>query len=184
MAILCTRNISSSTVIVKFCDSSKSIEFDLEDLQNAVLRKVGGASTPTKNASQPSFSDETKETASTLLELGAAPVLEWPIRCQNKVDDESGDVEERFEICKGFALHQKRYHAPSDHRIAQIPTTSNVNNPSDVRPGVSIGMWDPASCYDHLLWDPYASTVVSIEYLLLCIPFCPAKFHVSSSTII
>ncbi|KAL3799873.1 hypothetical protein ACHAW5_004385 [Stephanodiscus triporus] len=170
-------------VIVKFCNSSKSIEFDLEELQKAVLRKVGGTSTPTKNASQPSFPDESKETANKLLELGAAPVLEWPMRCQNKVDGESGDVEERFEICKGFSLHQKRYHASSDHHVAQIPTSSNVNNRSDVRPGVSIGMWDPASCYDHLLWDPYASTVCEVcgvnkdDNLVVICDACHRGFH-------
>jgi hypothetical protein len=124
------------------------------------------------------MSDDTKETASTLLELGTAPVLEWPMRCKNKTDGESGDVDEHFEICKGFAIHQKRYYSSSDDHVAQYPTTCNVNNPNDVRPGVSVGMWDPASCYDHVLWDPYASTVVSTKNPFLCNSiFIPANIR-------
>ncbi len=151
-------------MIVKFCSSSKHIEFDLEELQKAILRKVGG----TKTDPLSSMPDDTKETASILLESGTAPVLEWPMHCKNEADGESGDVDEHFEICKGFALHQKRHYASSDDHVAQYPTTSNVNNPNDVRRGVSVGMWDPASCFDHVLWDPYASTVVSIENPFLC----------------
>jgi hypothetical protein len=159
--------------MIKFCSSSKCIELDLEELQKVILRKVGGSLSPTESAPLSSYSDEANRTAT-------APVLEWPIPCQSKAEGESGCADERIEILKGFSLHQKRYFASSDDHAPQLVTTSSVNNPSDFRSGVSIRMWDPTSAYDHLLWDPYASTVVSIMSGVFVISLCQDEIHYSS----
>jgi hypothetical protein len=173
MLTLLLNGISSSIVMIKFCSSSKCIELGIEELQKAILRKVGGLIFPTESSPLSSYSDEENKTA-------IAPVLEWPIQCQSKADGESGCVDERIEILKGFSLHQKRYFASSDDHVPQFLTTSCVNNPSDFRSGVSVGMWDPASSYDHLLWDPYASTVVSIANDVFVISLCQVEIHDSS----
>jgi hypothetical protein len=156
--------------MVKFCHSSKCIELEIVELQKAILRKVSELISPSRNSSLSLYSDSN--------ETATAPVLEWPMQCQSKSDGESGD--ERIEIFNGFSLHQRRYFASSDDHVAQLLTTSNINNPNDIRSGVSVGMWDPASSYDHLLWDPYASTVVSITSNFFVILLCRAQLHASS----
>jgi len=156
-------------VIVQFQDSStsKDVELDLLQLQSAVLRKVRDSvpdrevdNSPTKPVASPSSPADTNTAA-------AKPVLEWPGRGPNKNEDESIEEDDQhYDICEGLSLHKKRCNdniRSPDHDVARSPTTSAaVNNPCDVRPGCNVGMWDPAGCYDHLSWDPYASTVCEI----------------------
>jgi len=58
-----------------------------------------------------------------------------------------------------------------------------MNNPCDVRPGCNVAMWDPAGCFDHLSWDPYASTICEIcgidkddNQVVIC-DECHSGFH-------
>ena len=102
------------------------------------------------------------------VELSTAPVLEWPMRCQqSKCEGESGmpSNEQKIEISRGFVLHQRRHYASSDDQVLKFATSSNVNNPYDIRPGITSErgmMWDPASCYEYLVYDPYSVVVCEI----------------------
>lgn len=181
-------------MIVRFRGSSKNVELDLFDLEKTILRKIEpdhiddstGDYSPTKSiiSSSPTTTD-VNETAATLLRMSAAPVLEWPSRRDpNQNDEESNEAaDEYFDICEGLTLHRKRCNTPP-HQDVVIPASSTVNNPCDVRPGCKVGMmWDPAACYDHLAWDPYATTMCEVcgvdknDHQLLICDECHRGFH-------
>ena len=103
------------------------------------------------------------------VELSTAPVLEWPMRCQrSKCEGESGmpsNEQQKIEISRGFVLHQRRHYASSVDQVLKFAASGNVNNPHDIRPGVTSErgmMWDPASCYEYLVYDPYSVVVCEI----------------------
>ncbi|KAL7539330.1 hypothetical protein ACHAXR_010595, partial [Thalassiosira sp. AJA248-18] len=166
-------------VTVKFCDSSKNVEFDLLKLQMTVLRKINSSESSNTALVHKLDSSPTKSLAST---SARAPVLEWPGRGLNQTDDESIEAEdEYYDICEGLSLHRKRCNDSLD--VAKLPTTSSVNNPCDIRPGCNVSMWDPAACYGRLSWDPYASTLCELcgidkddNQLVIC-DECHSGFH-------
>lgn len=147
-------------VFVNLDNSSKQVEFDLLKLQLTILRKVKdspGKSTKDYWSSpevSPPDGNESKD---------CAPVLEWPGQGQKQTDDESveGEDDQQYGICEGLSLHRRRLNRCDDDEVVKFPTTSTINNPNDVRPGCNVAMWDPAACFEHLSWDPYASTLVS-----------------------
>jgi len=103
------------------------------------------------------------------VELSTAPVLEWPMRCQrSKCEGESGmpsNEQQKIEISRGLVLHQRRHYASSVDQVLKFAASGNVNNPHDIRPGVTSErgmMWDPASCYEYLVYDPYSVVVCEI----------------------
>ncbi len=153
-----SRKGEGGTVVVKFHASVKEKEWNLVDLQMAILRKVErplGGNERIMDDSLSRQSSSADEINAEIWSLGSSPILEWPRRCQ-KEDHE-------HDITKGLKLHRKRCNAfLDDDDIAKFPTTSDLNNPYDVRSGVSVGMWDPAGCSGHLSWDPFDSTVCQI----------------------
>eukprot|EP00584_Thalassiosira_punctigera_P006741 CAMPEP_0172541594 /NCGR_PEP_ID=MMETSP1067-20121228/12375_1 /TAXON_ID=265564 ORGANISM="Thalassiosira punctigera, Strain Tpunct2005C2" /NCGR_SAMPLE_ID=MMETSP1067 /ASSEMBLY_ACC=CAM_ASM_000444 /LENGTH=1391 /DNA_ID=CAMNT_0013327663 /DNA_START=90 /DNA_END=4262 /DNA_ORIENTATION=- len=152
------KGVEGGTVIIQFQDSSKEVEIDLLKLQLAVLRKmrksVSAGNSPTESIASPLSSEDKNKTT-------AEPVLEWPGRGPNSNDDESIEEDDRrYDVCEGLSLHRRRCIRSPCVGVARFPMTSSaLNNPCDVRPGCNFGMWDPAGCFDHLSWDPYASTV-------------------------
>jgi hypothetical protein len=157
-----SRKGEGGAVVVKFHASMTEKECNLVDLQMAILRKVerslGGPHITKErmvDASKSCHSSSADEINAEICSLGSSPILEWPRRCLK--DDNEHD------ITKGLKLRRKRRNAfLDDNDVAKFPTTSGLNNPYDIRPGVSIGMWDPAGCSDHLSWDPFDSTVCQI----------------------
>ncbi len=161
-----SKNDEGGTAVVKFHGCMKGKEFNLTDLQLAILRKVG-RSLCRPNSTIDDRSEDASQTETTCQSsstgginmgqgvLASSPVLEWPMRSQKD--------ENEFDITKGLKLHRKRCHANfDDDNVVKFPTNSVVNNPADVRLGCSLGQWDPAGCSDYLTWDPYDSTVCQI----------------------
>jgi len=192
-------------VIARFSDSSIDVELCLLELQKAVLRKIGGSmsesksveidhaslshevvDSPTQLIGSPSSTSDTNETAAKLLEfkLQHNPVLEWPGRGSNQSADEPiAADDECYDICDGLTLHRKRYSSPDKDEVAKLPASTSVNNSCDARPGCNVGMWDPAACYHHLSWDPYASTVCELcgidenDHQVVICDECHSGFH-------
>jgi len=92
-----------------------------------------------------------------------------------------------FDVCEGLTLHKNRCNDNArslDPESAGFPTMScAVNNPCDVRPGCTVGMWDPAGCYDYLTYDAYAQTICKIcnidkdDNLVVICDECHSGFH-------
>lgn len=154
-------------MFIKFHGSIKEKECNLVDLQIAISRKVAGSLDGLHTTSDGTVDvSETQSCQSSLVDeinagisfLGSSPVLEWPKRCQKD------DIER--DITKGLKLHRKRRNSfLDDNDSAKFPSTNDVNNPNDVRPGCSGGMWDPAGCSNYLSWDPFDSAVCQICFI-------------------
>ena len=164
---------------MQYKDSTTESEFELLKLQKAIRRKVDEPprqtnqveppkleETPMKSDSLATPTAETKKSAATLVELGSAPVVEWPGRSQSTKEDEgSGPNDGQYDVCECLTLHRKGCNTSPGQYGVKIAPSETVDNPSDVRKGCNITMWDPAGIYNHLCWDPYSSTVVSINLL-------------------
>jgi hypothetical protein len=129
-------------LVVQFDNSTKETEVDLLKFQLAVVRKVESLS------SSRSSNDHN------------APYLEWPGHGRMSLPADSSD----FDIGEGLMLSRELYkHTKTAAHVPSV-TSSAIDNPRDVRPGVKVRMWDPAGCFNHLSYDPYAATVVSTYF--------------------
>lgn len=181
MKILSHRETEEGKIMVTLLldGSSKAVELDLLSLQKTVLRKFVPPPKDCDPLDSVSSSADFKPSK-------RAPVLEWPGRSSNQNDDESMEAEDDkyFDICGGLKLHRKRFNtSPGEENAITIPASNTVNNPCDIRPGCTPSMWDPAACYGHLSWDPYASTLCELcgvdkddKQLVIC-DECHSGFH-------
>jgi len=163
------RQGEGGNVVVKM--GSKTHELSLLQLEKMILRKVadgkpqvnqhwGGQESmyqsPARSICSPSFTIASPSSSSVVLNANpnANPVLEW---ANNRKEDPI-EANDEFDICEGLTLHRKRSKTTAVH--VNIPSSTTINNPRDVRPGCQT-MWDPAACAAYLSWDPYAASVVS-----------------------
>ena len=147
-------------LVVQFDNSTKETEVDLLKFQLAVVRKVESLS------SSRSSNDHN------------APYLEWPGHGRMSLPADSSD----FDIGEGLMLSRELYkHTKTAARVPSV-TSSAIDNPRDARPGVKVRMWDPAGCFNHLSYDPYAATVVSTyfhyyDFLFTDLLFCSCAYQ-------
>jgi len=141
-----SQNQECDRLVVQFDNSSKVAEIDLLKFQLAVVRKID-SSNP-----RPSLENDSH-----------APLLEWPCFGPVNIASQTDD----YDIGEGLILSRQVYKSTNKNDIASSFTSSAIDNPHDARPGVKMRMWDPAECFNHLSYDPYAATVVSF-----CTYFC------------
>lgn len=127
-------------LVVQFENSSKEAEVDLLKFQLAVVRKIDSSNRHEDDRD--------------------APFLEWPRQGHAGVNGSSQPDE--YDIGEGLTLSRQIYKSTNKNDVASSFTSSAIDNPRDVRPGVKVRMWDPAGCFNHLSYDPYAATVVSL----------------------
>jgi len=126
-------------LVVEFENSSKEAEVDLLKFQLAVVRKIDSSNSRGNNRD--------------------APFLEWPRHGHGLVNGSSQSDE--YDIGEGLTLSRQLYKSTNKNDVVSSFTSSAIDNPRDARPGVKVRMWDPAECFNHLSYDPYAATVVS-----------------------
>jgi hypothetical protein len=152
---VCRNQQEGDRLVVQCDNSSKETEVDLFKFQLAVVRKI--------------------RSSNSCLSLGDdchRPLLEW-----GAVDGSSQPND--YDIGEGLTLSRQRYKASIKDNIVSSFTSSTIDNPLDVRPGVKVRMWDPAQCFNHLSYDPYAATVVSSfhRFLFLCLQLPFSYLH-------
>ena len=153
---VCRNQEENDRLVVQFADSSKEAEIDLLKFQLAVVRKIFSSDSRRNNLD--------------------APLLEWPRYGHGPENDSSQP--DTYDISEGLTLSRQVYKSTSKNDVASSFTSSAIDNPRDARPGVKVRMWDPAECFNHLSYDPYAATVVSL-LALICIPFSIRPFVVN-----
>lgn len=136
-------------LVVQFDHSSKEAEIDLLKFQLAVVRKID--------------TDCDKDDRD-------APYLEWPRHGHGQVNGP-----DEYDIGEGLTLSRQLYKSANKQDVTAAFTSSTIDNPRDARPGVKVRMWDPAGCFNHLSYDPFAATVVSIPSLVSD-PFFTRRF--------
>ena len=142
-------------LVIQFDNSSKESEVDLLKFQLAVVRNIDSSNSPGN--------------------VCHAPFLEWP-RHGHRQSNGSSHPDD-YDIGEGLTLSRQFYKSTNKNDIVSSVTSSAIDNPRDARPGVKVRMWDPAECFNHLSYDPYATTVVS-HFLYRCLflslypPFC------------
>eukprot|EP00985_Skeletonema_marinoi_P021628 scaffold13373_cov109-Skeletonema_marinoi.AAC.3 len=124
-------------LVVEFENSSKEAEVDLLKFQLAVVRKIDSSNSRGINRD--------------------APFLEWPRHGHGLVNGSSQSDE--YDIGEGLTLSRQLYKSTNKNDVVSTFTSSAIDNPRDARPGVKVRMWDPAECFNHLSYDPYAATV-------------------------
>ena len=142
-------------MVVQFDDSSTAAEIDILKFQLAVVRKID--------------SSDSDSSGSDL----DAPFLEWP-RYGHGPENDSSQLD-TYDIGEGLTLSRQLYKSTN---VVSSFSSSVIDNPRDARPGVKVRMWDPAECFNHLSYDPYAATVVSL-LALIYIPFSARLFTVN-----